>query len=268
MDELLRRVPESYGTYFEPFVGGGALLFELQPSKAIISDLNSELVNTYKVIKSNYMKLREYLLLMEYGHSEKFYKMISNIDRNDHNDHRKLSMRDSNVLRAARFIYLNKAGFNGMYRVNSMGLFNVPSGKKEIVKTHEWPNIEEASNYLKKNDIKINAQHFSKILSKTKQGDFVYLDPPYDYEDGTNGFDSYQKEVFGKEGQINLAKFCHQLNLKGVKFMLSNHNTKLVNELYRDFVIDVISVKRLVGGKGSIRGTVEEVVITNYDYNN
>lgn len=137
MDELVKRVPKSYGTYFEPFLGGGALLFELQPKSAVVSDLNVELINTYKVIKTKYKLLKEYLLLMEYGHSENFYKKISSIDRNDSSDHRLLSMEGTDVLRAARFIYLNKAGFNGLYRVNSKGLFNVPSGQKLNVKTHE-----------------------------------------------------------------------------------------------------------------------------------
>lgn len=266
MDQLVKRVPKDFGTYFEPFIGGGALLFELQPEKAVISDLNAELINTYKVIKKDYKKLKEYLLLMEYGHSEEFFKKISTIDRNDSTDERKLSMDSSDALRAARFIYLNKAGFNGLYRVNSKGQFNVPSGKKESVKTHEWPNIQLVSNYLSKNNIKIENKKFQHILSKAKVNDFVYLDPPYDYDENTKGFDSYQKEGFGKQGQKELADLCKKLNAKGVKFMVSNHNTKLINELYKDFNIEVISAKRLVGGKGATRDDVEEVLITNYEF--
>lgn len=266
MDELVKRVPKEYGTYFEPFVGGGALLFELQPKKAVVSDLNEELINTYKVIKKKYKLLKEYLLLMEYGHSESFYKKIATIDRNDPSDHRLLSMKDSDVLRAARFIYLNKAGFNGLYRVNSSGMFNVPWGQKINVKTHEWPNIELAAKYLKTSDVQLKTQKFTAVQNKTVKDDFVYLDPPYDYEPGKKGFDSYQKEGFGTEGQKQLAKFCKALNEKGVKFMVSNHNTKLINELYKEFNIEVIKAKRLVGGKGASREDVEEVIITNYDY--
>lgn len=265
MDELVKRVPKEYGTYFEPFVGGGALLFELQPKKAVVSDLNAELINTYKVIKNKYKILKEYLLLMEYGHSEAFYKKISTIDRNDPNDHRLLSMKDSDVLRAARFIYLNKAGFNGLYRVNSNGQFNVPWGQKQILKTHEWPNIELVAEYLKSSDVKLRAQKFTAIQNKVTKGDFVYLDPPYDYEPGKKGFDSYQKEGFGTEGQKRLADFCKELNKKEVKFMVSNHNTKLINEIYSEFKIEVIKARRLVGGKGASREDVEEVIITNYE---
>lgn len=265
LPELLKRVPKNFNCYFEPFVGGGALLFALQPQKAYVSDLNEELINTYSVVKTKYKILKEYLLLMEYGHSESFYKQISSIDRNDENDQRLLSMKDSNILRAARFIYLNKAGFNGLYRVNSKGFFNVPSGQKVKVKTHEWPNIEKVANYLKTNNIKIKVHKFASILNYTSANDFVYLDPPYDYEPGKKGFDSYQKEGFGPKGQRMLADFCEQLNKKGVKFMVSNHNTRLIRELYKDFTIEVINAKRLVGGKGASREDVEEVIITNYE---
>ena len=137
LKEISKRLPSKINTYYEPFVGGGALLFFLKPKKAIISDTNKELINTYKMVKNKYKQLREYLLLMEYGHSENFYLSIRTIDRNKENDYRKLNMKDSNLLKAARFIYLNKAGFNGLYRVNSQGHFNVPSGKKTKVKTHE-----------------------------------------------------------------------------------------------------------------------------------
>ncbi len=266
MNELVKRVPKNYGTYFEPFVGGGALLFRLQPKLAMISDLNNELVNAYKMIKGRYRQLTEYLLLMEYGHSEEFFKKIASIDRNDQINHRMLSMENSNVLRAARFIYLNKAGFNGMYRVNKDGFFNVPSGQKKTVKTYEWPNIELISKYLKESKIVIKSQNFASIHKHVKPNDFVYMDPPYDYEVGSSGFDSYQKEGFGKMGQKSLADLCRQLDVMGVKFMVSNHNTTLINNLYEGFRIEVISAKRLVGGKGASRSNVEEVIITNYEH--
>lgn len=260
-------MPKDYNTYFEPFLGGGALLFDVQPKKAIVGDLNSELINTYNVIKKDYKRLREYLILMEYGHSEKFFKEISNIDRNEKNDDRKLNMSDSKVLRAARFIYLNKTCFNGLYRVNSKGLFNVPMDKSRVqVKTHEYPNIKLVADYLSKNDVKVKNGKFTWVEKFVGKNDFVYLDPPYDYEVGMKGFDSYQKETFGIDGQIKLAELCRHIDEVGGKFMLSNHNTKLIRDLYKEFNIDVIPVKRLVGGSGAIRGDVEEVIITNYAY--
>lgn len=265
LKEIEKRLPKTFNVYHEPFVGGGALLFYLQPEKAIISDLNSELITTYKTIKKSYKQLREYLLLMEYGHSEAFFKEIRNIDKNDKANLRILSFGDSDLLKAARFIYLNKAGFNGLYRVNGEGYFNVPSGKKDKVKTHEFPNLKLVSDYLSQNKVAIYNRSYEAVVRAAKADDFVYLDPPYDYEPSQKGFDSYQKESFGTNGQKQLAEVCKKLDSKGVKFMLSNHNTKLIRELYKDFKIDVINAKRLVGGKGATREDVEEVLITNYD---
>ncbi len=260
-----KHLPKKINTYYEPFIGGGALLFYLQPKSFVINDINSELINAYKMIKKHYKVVREYLLLMEYGHGEEFYKQIRKMDRNKKDDDRKLNLSDSKQLRAARFIYLNKAGFNGMYRVNSQGYFNVPSGKKEKVKTHEYPNIINVSNFLKNNNSKILNVSFEKAVSTAKKGDFVYFDPPYDYEIGTKGFDSYEKDGFGATGQKKLASLCKELNKKGVNFMVSNHNTKLIQELFKDFKINIIKVNRLIGGKGASRKAVEEVLITNYE---
>ena len=264
LKEIVKKLPSKINTYYEPFVGGGALLFFLKHPQAVIFDTNTELINAYKVVKNKYKKLREYLILMEYGHSETFYKLIRQIDQNDKNDYRNLNMHDSDILKAARFIYLNKAGFNGLYRVNSQGFFNVPSSKKAKVKTHEWPNIQTVSEYLSSNNIKILNQSFEKVISKIQKEDFVYFDPPYDYEKGIKGFDSYQKETFGQNGQIKLANVCKELNKKRIKFMVSNHNTKLINNLYKEFNIYVLKAKRLIGGKGASRADVEEVLITNY----
>ena len=265
INQLVKRLPQKYKIYHEPFVGGGALLFALQPKKAFISDLNQDLINTYNVIKNKYKRLKEYLLLMEYGHSESFFLKIRDIDRNNPLNERMLSMKDSKLLRASRFIYLNKAGYNGLYRVNSQGQFNVPSGKKDNVKTHEYPNIKKVSEYLKNNDVVIKTQSFEWVVKNVEKGDFVYFDPPYNFDEGSKGFNAYQKEGFGLKGQIKLAKVCQELNEKGVKFMASNHNTKLINKLYKDFKIEVFKAKRMIGGKGASRADVEEVLIRNYD---
>lgn len=122
------------------------------------------------------------------------------------------------------------------------------------------------SSFLKKSNVKIKSQKFSSIINQVSTGDFVYFDPPYDYEIGKKGFEAYQKEGFGTTGQVSLANLCVALNKKGVKFMVSNHNTKLVNELYSQFLIETISAKRLVGGKGASREDVEEVIITNINF--
>lgn len=261
--DIEKHIPTKYGTYHEPFVGGGALLFYLQPKRAIISDINSELIIAYNTIKSSYKKLREYLLLMEYGHSEEFFYKIRGIDQNELNNYEKLSFSDSNLLKTARFIYLNKAGFNGLYRVNKSGYFNVPCGKKDEVKTHEYPNLRDVSEYLKNNNITIKKRSFTNIIKYVKKGDFVYFDPPYDYDN--KGFDAYQKNSFGKTGQRKLANICKKLDDMNVMFMVSNHNTELIRELYKDFKIKIFMAQRNIGGKGASREKVEEVLITNYD---
>ena len=267
--ELEKRVPKEFdskkNTYFEPFVGGGALFFHLKPSKAVISDKNKELIHAYKTMRFQYKKVLELLILMEFGHSEDFFLSVRKLDRLIKEDNRGLEFNDfSPVLKAARFIYLNKAGFNGMYRVNSKGYYNVPSGKKDKVKTYEIPNIIKVSEYLKNNDIKIMNVDFIKAVKSAKKGDFVYFDPPYDYEEGIKGFVSYQKNGFGKENQVELANLCKKLNKEGVYFMASNHNTKLIRELYKEFNIEIIMAKRMINSNGKKRGKVEEVIIRNY----
>ena len=277
LSEIKRRLPRQFNNYHEPFLGGGALLFEIQPKKAFISDLNKELINTYKIIRSNPKKLREYLLLMELAHNVEFifchikkkfvknspfYDKIRIIDQNKKFEPRKLGINDSKELLAARFIYLNKNNFNGIYRVNSQGYYNVPSKHSNSAKTFCWENIKNASRYLK--SVNIRSQSFEKILGQTKKGDFVYLDPPYDCEGANKSFDAYQKEGFGTKGQIRLAKICEKLNRKGVLFMLSNNKTQLVCYLYRNFNIEEIKVKRLIGGNSDSRREFQEVIITNY----
>lgn len=263
LNVLLENIPTHFNNYFEPFIGGGALLFALQPKSAVINDLNQELVITYRSLKEDVDILTEYLLLMEYAHNEDFFKKIAQVDRNE-KDPKKISLHNSTYMRAARFIYLNKTCFNGLYRVNKKGYYNVPSGKKEVANTFDPLNIKAVSNFLKINDVKVLNEDFEKVTSMAKSGDFVYLDPPYDYE-VENGFDSYQKNGFGKEGQVRLANICKHMHQRGVKFMVSNHNTKLINELYKEFTIIVVKAKRLVGGKGADRKDVEEVLIKNYE---
>lgn len=265
LKEITTRLPSTYATYHEPFLGGGALFLNILPSNAFVSDLNTELINTYKIIKNKHKILREYLLLMEYGHSPSFFQKIRNIDQNDSSNLRELHIKDSNVLRAARFIYLNKSSFNGMYRVNSKGHFNVPWGKKTTVKTHDFANLAKISSYLKNKNIEIFQASFEKILTNAKQNDFIYFDPPYDYPSELNGFDSFQKEGFGIKQQIFLAQVCKKLNGMQVKWMVSNHKTKLITDLYRGFNMSTIWAQRLIGGKGATRKKVEEVIIRNYE---
>ena len=260
IDKLKEYVPDEYDTYYEPFVGGGALLFELAPKKAVINDLNEELMNVYNCLcnEEKFKKMCNLLNHYEAEHSEEFYYEIRNKDKNK-NAYNRLS----DYTKAARTIYLNKACFNGLYRVNSKNEFNVPFGKKTKINTYEGSNLITVSNYLTMNDIKIQSVDFEESLKTAKKGDFVYIDPPYDSD--TSTFNNYTDDGFGKEEQRRLAKVYKDLDKRGVYVMLSNHNTNLINELYKDYHIHIIEAKRNINANGKKRGKVEEVIITNYE---
>ena len=259
LDKLKKYAPEEFNTYYEPFVGGGAFLFELSPKNAVINDSNKELMNVYNVLcnEEKFKKMCRVLNSYEVKHSEEFFYEIRNKDRNK-NTYNKLS----DYTKAARTIYLNKACFNGLYRVNSKNEFNVPFGKKSKVNTYEGSNLITVSNYLTMNNIKILSIDFEESIKDAKKGDFVYFDPPYDSD--TSTFNSYTEDGFGKEEQKRLAKVFKELDQKGVYVMLSNHNTILINELYKGYNIHKIEAKRNINSKGNKRGKVEEVIITNY----
>ena len=259
IDKLNKYVPDDYNTYYEPFVGGGALLFELSPKNAVINDSNKELMNVYKCLcdEDKFKKMCTILNHYEAEHSEQFFYEIRDKDKN-----KKTFDRLSDYTRAARTIYLNKACFNGLYRVNSKNEFNVPFGKKTKVNTYDGGNLITVSNYLTMNNIKILSVDFEEAVKGAKKGDFVYFDPPYDSD--TSTFNSYTEDGFGKEEQKRLAKVFKELSDKGCYVMLSNHNTTLINELYKDYNIHVIEAKRNINSNGNKRGKVEEVIITNF----
>lgn len=259
LDKLKEYVPVEYNTYYEPFVGGGALLFELAPKHAVINDLNQELMNTYKVLcdEEKFKKMCRVLNNYEANNSEEFYYEIRNKDRNK-NTYNKLS----DYTRAARTIYLNKACFNGLYRVNSKGEFNVPYGKKTKVNTYDGNNLITVSNYLTMNDIKILNVDYKEALKTAKKGDFVYIDPPYDSD--TAIFTNYTETGFNKDSQRELASSFKELSDKGVFVMLSNYNTTLIQELYKGYHIHLIEAKRNINANAKKRGSVFEVIITNY----
>jgi len=230
IDKLKQYVPDDFNTYYEPFIGGGALLFELSPKKAVINDYNKELMNVYECIKDSKkfdLMCRE-LNHHETEHSEEYYYEIRNIDRD-----------------------------------NSKNEFNVPFGKKTKVNTYEGQNLGIICGCLNYNDIKLLSVDFEEAVKDAKKGDFIYFDPPYDSD--TSTFNSYTEDGFGKEEQKRLAKVFKELSDKGCYVMLSNHNTTLINELYKDFNIYVIEAKRNINANGKKRGKVEEVIITNYE---
>lgn len=238
-------------TYWEPFLGGGSIFFALSPSKAILSDSNSHLVECYQMVRDYPDKVAFYLKrLIEHTNSVEYYKV-----REDYNKSQK------SIKQAARFIYLNKTSYNGIFRVNSSGFYNVPFGKKEKPTFPSLETLRSVSALLKR--AKLNACSYEKILIKVKKGDFVYLDPPYPPLNGTSFFTHYTKERFGKEDQINVSAIANQMSRLGCRVMISNADIPLIHNLYKGWNISILPVTRWITCK-SFRHKVNELVITNY----
>ncbi len=259
MDKLLEHKPKKFKTYFEPFVGGGALLLELEPIHASINDSNKELICIYRCLRSKRLFKKMYGLCKEHevNHSEEYYYKVRDMDK------KKSYSSEPSYVKAARCIYLNKACFNGLYRVNGSGQFNVPFNGKDKINCFDEDNIQEVHKYFLKRKPIINSKDFAEAVKTAKAGDFVYFDPPYDVV-GKQSFTDYTKGGFGKDEQTRLRDVFKELSDKGVYVMASNANTEFINELYKDFNIHVVTARRNINSKGDGRGKVEEVIITNY----
>lgn len=253
-------MPETFNSYYEPFVGGGALFFSVLPHTAFINDNNRELISAYNCMKdiTLFSEMLSLLKQHEKKHNEEYYYKIREMDRAE--DFLTLS----EPVRAARMIYLNKACFNGLYRVNAKGYFNVPSGKKLQVTTFDENNMSNIREYFTNSNVTVTCNDFEIAVQSATSGDFVYFDPPYDMPDNKESFTSYTKDAFGKDEQKRLSSVFKALSEKGVFVMLSNHNTSFINNLYEGFNIHVVKAKRMINSKGTGRGAVEEVIITNY----
>ena len=252
-------MPESYNRYFEPFVGGRALFFELAPKDAIINDFNSELINCYQQIKDNPSELIKSLSKHKESNSKEYYLNLRSADR----DSRIEKM--NNVERAARIMYMLRVNFNGLYRVNSKNQFNVPYGRYKNPQIVDSDLIVSISQYLNENTIHILNGDFEEAVKDVEAGDFVYFDPPYIPLSETSSFTSYTHEGFSYEDQVRLRDTFKKLDEKGAYVMLSNSSSPLVGELYKDFNIHKVSATRTNGAKSSSRGKIDEIIVTNYD---
>lgn len=253
MDIIRLKIPKNYGTYIEPFVGGGALLFELLPQKAIIGDINEELINAYLVIKNNVNELIEDL--KKHKNNEEYYYYVRSLKPNN------LSF----VERASRFIYLNKTCYNGLYRENSKGEFNVPFGKYKNPKIVDEPNLRLISNYLNSADVNIICADYKEVCNLAKSGDFVYLDPPYYPVNKKTSFTKYSKYDFTEKEHQELFYVFRELDKKGCKILLSNSNVEYIKRLYRDYIIEEVDAIRSINCKGSERKRDNyELLIRNY----
>lgn len=254
---LTDRMPRMYKNYYEPFIGGGAMLFALSPHDAHINDINSELIHMYKTVRDNCEELIMTLNKIDQDHEiepKTYYYSRRDLFN------QKIISKEYDIEMAALFIYLNKHCFNGLYRVNKKGLFNVPFNNRVIGKSFDEHNLKEISKYFQ--DVVINNGDFSEILNTAGKDDFVFFDSPYDLINDTS-FESYTKSGFPLEEHIRLADIFKELTTKGVLCMLTNHNTHLINELYKDFNIEVVTVRRSINSDATKRKG-EEVIITNY----
>ncbi len=240
-------------TYFEPFVGGGAVFFDLLPKKAKLSDLNSELVTTYNVIKNDVDALIK--SLKKHKYEKEYYRKVRA------KDPKKLP----DVEVASRFIFLNRTGFNGMYRVNSKGGFNVPFGKYTNPTICDEENLRKVSKALQK--VTIKEQDYKAVLKRAKKGDFVYFDPPYYPVSRTASFTSYTADSFLEKEQTELRDIFIELHKRGCFVMLSNSDTPFINELYlgiKGVKVAKVSAGRAINSNAAKRGKIHEVLVTNY----
>ena len=253
--------PKKIERYFEVFVGGGAVLFYIiktyKPKYVFISDINEELINTYEVIKNDVESLIKELKKLKQLHSKEVYYEIRE-------ENPKLL---SSLTRASRFIYLNKTCFNGLYRVNSKGGFNVPMGSYKDPTICQEKELREVSKLLKNVEIKIMS--FEEITKLAKKDDFIYLDPPYYPLKNGKSFTTYTKGNFLEKEQRQLKEVFSKLDKKGCNVMLSNSDTEFIKDLYKDYKdkIKFVNANRMINCDGSKRGKIKEVVVLNYPLN-
>ena len=259
LEELRSYMPETYGRYFEPFVGGGALFFDLAPEQAVINDFNEELINAYRQIKNNPAELINLLIKHKENNSKDYYLALRSADRDG-----RIS-RMTGVERAARILYMLRVDFNGLYRVNSKNQFNVPYGRYKNPKIVDVDLLYQISEYLNENDVEILQTDFAEAVKDAETGDFVYFDPPYIPLNETSSFTSYTHEGFSYEEKVRLRDTFKELTERGVYAMLSNSSSPLVEELYKDFNIYFVEAQRTNGAKSSSRGKISEIIVTNYD---
>lgn len=249
LEELLRRVPGSFNRYYEPFVGGGALFFALRPREAILADKNEELMNAYLVVRDHVDEL--VASLKRHRHDRDYYYRLRS------HDPRELDR----VERASRFIYLNKTCYNGLWRVNRRGRFNVPFGRYKAPRICDEENLRAASLALR--GAQVSCGDFAEALAGVTAGDFVYLDPPYHPVSSTAHFTAYVGDGFGEEEQRRLADVFRELDRRGCKVLLSNSDTELIRSLYEGYEIETVSANRCISCRGDGRRGATELIISN-----
>ncbi len=254
--EIQKRAPKKYNRYFEPFIGSAAVLFSFQPEKAYVNDFNEQLINLYTQLRDNVELVIDTLAEYEKDTcSKEFYYSLRERFNN------KIANKILDYEAAALFIYINKHCFNGLYRVNSKGLFNVPWNQRTGAKSAEPDNLRNISRYLK--NVQFSNSDFESFCEGVQEGDFVYFDSPYVPESDTADFTSYTAGGFTYQDHVRLAKLFERLSERGALLMLSNNDVPLVHDLYGKYKIEPLDVKRMINRDADKR-TGREVIITNY----
>jgi DNA adenine methylase len=258
LQDISNHIPDKFFTYYEPFLGGGAVLFHLQPNRAVVNDINEELINIYTVIRDNLEELIEDLKRHK-NEADYFYE-IRELDRD-----KKTYSQLSNIEKASRIIYLNKTCYNGLFRVNQQGEYNAPFGRYKNPNIVNETTLRAVSNYFNRVKITFKCGDFEEAVKGIRKGSFVYFDPPYDPVSDSANFTGYDKGGFDREEQTRLKELCDKLDTKGVKFLLSNSATEFILELYKDYNITIVQANRAINSKGDKRGKVDEVLVKNYE---
>lgn len=261
LDSINPLIPEC-STYYEPFIGGGAVLFGRQPNKAVINDSNEELINVYRMIKEEPEELIAALSAHKEQNCEEYYYTVRAWDRD-----KETYQTRTNVERAARIIYLNKTCYNGLFRVNRAGEFNSPWGRYKNPNITNETTIRSMSGYLNKANVTIRCGDYRDSLKGLRKGSFVYLDPPYMPLSTSSSFTGYTAAGFGEQQQRELKKQCDMLSKKGINFLLSNSCCDFIEDLYKDYIVERVAAKRAINAKGDKRGAIDEVLVRNYEHN-
>ncbi|MDR1562202.1 MAG: DNA adenine methylase [Dysgonamonadaceae bacterium] len=259
MDSIMDAMPKNIRnyTYVEPFIGGGAVLFHIQPKNAIINDFNSELINVYNVVKEN---LDELIIdLKNHKNESEYFYYIRSLDRSE--DFAKIGK----IQRASRLIYLNKTCYNGLYRVNNAGEFNSPFGRYKNPNIVNEPALRAVSSYLNSNNVQIFSGDYDNILKDLDRNSFVYLDPPYHPISESSNFTGYIQGGWNIFDQAILREACDELTKRGVKFLLSNSASGFIKDQYRNYNIITVKATRSINVDAEKRGEVDELLIRNYE---
>ncbi|MCP1357222.1 DNA adenine methylase [Aneurinibacillus migulanus] len=263
LPEIRKYIPKHFTHYYEPFIGAGAVLFDLKPHNATINDVNAELINVYNVIRTDVDNLvRD---LQKHQNNPEYFYEIRALDRTEAYHHL------SPLQRASRLIYLNKTCYNGLFRVNSKGQFNVPFGKYKNPSIVNEDVLRVVSDYLNNNHVTILNEDFEEAVQNAGEGDLVYFDPPYDPVSETSSFTSYSNEVFTRDDQTRLRDLYLELHKRGCYVLLSNSDTPFINEIYQELhtsnpeiCIKKVQASRAINSQGAKRGKINEVLVVNF----